>query len=86
MWLSGKESTCSAEATGDAGSIPGLGRSSGVGNGNPLQRSCLKIPWVRKELDMTEHAHRDLIHVSGVIQSLSFGQFLSLSVLNMDSH
>ena len=25
----------------DAGSIPGLGRSSGAGNGNPLQYSCL---------------------------------------------
>ena len=29
----------------DAGSIPGLGRSRGEGNGNPLQFSCLKIPW-----------------------------------------
>ena len=26
----------------DVGSIPGLGRSPGVGNGNPLQYSCLK--------------------------------------------
>ena len=30
--------------TGDAGSIPGLGRSPGEGNGNPLQYSCLKNP------------------------------------------
>ena len=32
-------------STGDArdvGSIPGLGRSSGIGNGNPLQYSCLQ--------------------------------------------
>ena len=35
----GKESTCKA---GDLGSIPGLGRSSGEGNGYPLQYSCLK--------------------------------------------
>ena len=28
--------------TRDAGLIPGYGRSSGVGNGNPLQFSCLK--------------------------------------------
>ena len=35
----GKESTCS---TGDLGSIPGLGRSPGEGNGNPLQYSCLE--------------------------------------------
>ena len=35
------ESTCNA---GDPGSIPGLGRSSGEGNGSPLQYSCLRIP------------------------------------------
>ena len=29
---------------GDAGSIPGSGRSSGEGNGNPLQYSCLENP------------------------------------------
>ena len=28
--------------TRDAGSIPGSGRSPGVGNGNPLQYSCLE--------------------------------------------
>ena len=28
----------------DTGSIPGLGRSPGVGNGNPLQYSCLRNP------------------------------------------
>ena len=28
----------------DAGSIPGLGRSPGGGNGNPLQYSCLGNP------------------------------------------
>ena len=37
----GKESACSA---GDQGSIPGLGRSSGEGNSNPLQYSCLENP------------------------------------------
>ena len=34
--------------TGDMGSIPGLGRSSGVGNGNPLQFSCLKNLWTEE--------------------------------------
>ena len=58
----GKESAYSA---GDLGSIPGLGRSSGGGHGNPLQYSCLEnphgqrslegySPWGHKELDMTE--------------------------------
>ena len=57
----GKESACNA---GDVGSIPGLGRSPGEGNGNPLQYSWLGNPmntgawWasvhgVAKELDMT---------------------------------
>ena len=31
----------------DAGSIPGLGRSPGEGNGNPLQYSCLGNPMDR---------------------------------------
>ena len=35
----GKASACNA---GDPGSIPGLGCSSGEGNGNPLQYSCLE--------------------------------------------
>ena len=35
------KSACDA---GDLGLIPGLGRSSGVGNGNPLQYSCLGNP------------------------------------------
>ena len=34
----GKESACNA---GDSGSTPGLGRSPGEDNGNPLQYSCL---------------------------------------------
>ena len=37
----GKASACSA---GDLGSIPGLGRFPGEGNGNPLQYSCLENP------------------------------------------
>ena len=40
----GKESAYNA---GDPGSIPGLGRSPGEGNGNPLQYSCLENPMGR---------------------------------------
>ena len=41
----GKESACNA---GDSGLIPGLGRSPGEGNDNPLlQYSCLKNPMHR---------------------------------------
>ena len=38
QWLNSKEYASNA---GDAGSIPGLGRSPGGGTGNPLQYSCL---------------------------------------------
>ena len=58
----GKQSTCNA---GDLGSVPGLGRYHGEGNGYPLQYSCLensmdRRAWQAKpahgvtELDTTE--------------------------------
>ena len=42
-WLSGKESA-KPEDAGDASSIPGSGGSSGVGNDEPVQYSCLENP------------------------------------------
>ena len=62
-WLRGEESTCQAGDALDMGSISGSGRSSGGGNGNPLEYSCLGNPmdrgaWLatksRKESDTTE--------------------------------
>ena len=66
-----KESTCNAGDAGDAGLIPGSGRSPREGNGNPLQYSCLEtlmdrgawratVHGVAQESDMIEapqHAH-----------------------------
>ena len=40
----GSDGKVSAYNAGDPGSIPGSGRSSGEGNGNPLQYSCLENP------------------------------------------
>ena len=40
-----KKSACNAGDAGDTGLIPGLGRSTGGGNGNPLQYACLENPW-----------------------------------------
>ena len=40
----GSEVKVSAWNVGDLGSIPGLGRSPGEGNGTPLQYSCLENP------------------------------------------
>ena len=57
-----KHPPASAGDARDAGSIPELGRSPGVGTGNPLQYSCLENPvdrrawWahkITKELNMT---------------------------------
>ena len=48
----GKESACN---TGDLGSIPGLGRSPGEGNSNPLQYSCLESPMDRGSWRATVH-------------------------------
>ena len=63
------ESTCNA---GDAGWIPGLGRSPGGGNGNLLQYSCLENPhgqrslvgyrpWGHKESDTTEAIEHPIV-------------------------
>ena len=40
----GSDGKASAYNAGNPGSIPGSGRSSGEGNGNPLQYSCLENP------------------------------------------
>ena len=47
-----KESACNA---GDQGLIPGAGRSSGEGNGNPPQYSCLENPMHRGAWQATVH-------------------------------
>ena len=47
-----KESACNA---GDPGSIPGLGRYPGEGNGNPFQYSCLENSRNRGDLWATVH-------------------------------
>ena len=54
-WISSKESACNAGAAEDEGLIPGLGRAPGVGNGNPLQYSCL-------ESSMDKEAWKSTIH------------------------
>ena len=48
----GEESACNVK---DLGSIPGLGRSLGEGNGNPLQCSCLENPMDRGAWWATVH-------------------------------
>ena len=51
----GSEVKASACNVGDPGSIPGLGRSPGEGNGNPFQYSCLVNPMDGGALWATVH-------------------------------
>ena len=71
----GSEVKASACNAGDLGSTPGLGRSPGERNGNPLQYSCLENPidreawwailhWGSKESDTTERLHFTLCDFS----------------------
>ena len=55
----GKES---AYIAGDLGSIPGLGRSPGEGNANPLQYSCLENPMDRGAWQVIVHGVTGVRH------------------------
>ena len=67
----GKASACNV---GDPGSIPGLGRSPGEGNGNPLQYSCPENPmdggaWLAKVHGVTKSWKR-LSDFSPIIEAV----------------
>ena len=75
--------------SGDVGSIPGLGRSPGEGNGNTLQYSCLGNPmdrgtWqtrvhgVTKESNTTSGTHIFYLSIFGSAESLMLRGFLLL--------
>ena len=51
----GSDGKVSVYNAGDLGSIPGLGRFPGEGNGNPLQCSCLENPMDGGALWATVH-------------------------------
>ena len=52
----GKESACNAR---DLGLIPGLGRSPGEGNGNPLQYSRMENSRLRRPAGYSPWSHKD---------------------------
>ena len=64
-----KASACNA---GELGSIPGLGRSPGEGNGNLLQYSCLKIPWTEEPGRLQSMGSQRVGHDREIKLSLSF--------------
>ena len=77
LWFPGgslvRNLPASAGETGDVGSIPGLGRSPGGGNGNPVQCSCLEKshgqrslvgygPQGHRESAVMEHTYTNKTH------------------------
>ena len=69
----GSDGKASSYNAGDLGLIPGSGRASGEGNGNPLQYSCLENPMDRGAWKATVH---------GVAKSWTqLSDFTSLSLL-----
>ena len=70
----GSNGKASVYNAGDLGSIPGLGKSPGEGNGNPLQDYCLENPMDRGAWWATAH---------GVAKSRTrLNNFTSLTTLN----
>ena len=79
----------------DVGSIPGWGRSSGVGNGIPLQYSCLENsmdrgawPQGRKELGTTEYTQcstcKYITHTKRCVLSfISFSMYFQVESLGL---
>ena len=51
---------------GELGSIPGLGRSPGEGNGNPLQYSCLENAIDRGAWRATVHGIARVRHITSL--------------------
>ena len=64
----------------DSGSIPGLGRSPGIGNSNPLHYSCLENHMDREAWQATSmgsqhagHDCRDLVHKHTKYKKVTYG-------------
>ena len=62
------DSKASAYNAGEGGSIPGLERSSGEGNGNPLQYSCLENSMDRRAWRATVHGFAELDMTEQLVQ------------------
>ena len=75
----GKESTCNTGAAKYIGSTPGLGRSPGGGNDNPLQYSCLESPMDREAWWAIVHGYMKRVeHDSGCTHRCSILSIYSI--------
>ena len=81
MALVVKKQPAMQAATGDVGLIPKSGRSSGEGNGNPLQYSCLENPKDRRALWATVHGvTKSWIQLSDQHTTLSVFSYLLIAL------
>ena len=60
--LASKESTCNAGDMGDAGSVPGSGRSPGEGNGSHSSILAWKIPWTEEPGGLQSMGLQKVVH------------------------
>ena len=78
-----KSPPATAGDAGDTGSIPGLGRSPGGGNGSPLQYSCLKNPMDRGDCQaIVQGAAKNRAQLSDTHPVGSLGELLELPAMS----
>ena len=81
--FSGKESACNA---GDLGSIPGLGRSPGDRNGNPIHILTWRIPWTEQPGGLQSMGSQRVRHNWRSMQSSVRGIRTGLQVIEPKDH
>ena len=71
---------------GEAGSVSGLGRSPGEGNGNSLQYSCLENPWTEEPSGRqsmgSQTVREDLLTTNNKQQSLRYVLIVMLVLID----
>ena len=82
----GSDGKASVYNAGDLGSIPGLGRFSGEGNGNPLQASCLENPmdggaWCRLLSTGSQRVGHDFTFTLLTVNFLIFLNFVEVELI-----
>ena len=85
MVLVVKNTPANAGDARDSSLIPGLGRVPGVGNGNPLQYSCLESPWTeepgRLQSMKPQSRTRLGVHTYTLNQDINFGVFIQWNII-----
>ena len=85
FFIVGSDSRASVYSAGDLGLIPGLGRSLGERNGNPLQYYCLENPMDRGAWQAAVYGvAKSWTQLSDFTFTLAYILWLSLSLLKQN--